>query len=75
METDFADLKIGERGQLKRHRADSVKFTFEQDGETWLRIPISYALKLAAGRLVGLATAHTREDACGGEATAATLLE
>jgi hypothetical protein len=36
-----------------RHRADSVKFTFEQDGETWLRIPISYALKLALADLSG----------------------
>ena len=26
----LADLKIGERGQVERHRADSLKFTFEQ---------------------------------------------
>ncbi len=51
--TLLADLKIGERGQLKRRRSDSVKFTFEQGGETWLRIPISYALKLALADLVG----------------------
>src|SRR5271165_3634488 len=53
LNTFLADLKIGERGQLKRRRADSVKFTFEQGGETWLRIPISYALKLALADLVG----------------------
>lgn len=53
LNTFLADLKIGERGQLKRHRADSVKFTFEQEGETWLRIPISYALKLALADLSG----------------------
>jgi hypothetical protein len=53
LNTFLADLKIGERGQLMRHRADSVKFTFEQDGETWLRIPISYALKLALADLSG----------------------
>ena len=53
LNTFLADLKIGERGELKRHRADSVKFTFEQGGETWLRIPISYALKLALADLVG----------------------
>ncbi|HVO78815.1 MAG TPA: hypothetical protein VMT39_02240 [Candidatus Bathyarchaeia archaeon] len=53
LNTFLADLKIGERGQLKRHRADSVKFTFEQAGETWLRIPISYALKLALADLSG----------------------
>jgi hypothetical protein len=53
LNTFLADLKIGERGQLKRHRADSTKFTFEQDGETWLRIPISYALKLALADLSG----------------------
>src|SRR5271166_5053348 len=53
LNTFLADLKIGERGQLKRHRADSVKFTFEQAGETWLRIPISYALKLALADVAG----------------------
>ncbi len=53
LNTFLADLKIGERGQLKRRRADSVKFTFEQGGQTWLRIPISYALKLALADLVG----------------------
>ena len=30
-----------------------MKFTFEQSGETWLRIPISYALKLALADLSG----------------------
>jgi hypothetical protein len=53
LNTFLADLKIGERGRRKRHRADSVKFTFEQHGETWLRIPISYALKLALADLSG----------------------
>src|SRR6516165_6738210 len=53
LNTFLADLKIGERGQLKRCRTDSVKFTFEQDGETWLRIPISYTLKLALADLSG----------------------
>src|SRR5664279_6313415 len=36
LNTFLADLKIGERGQLMRHRADSVKFTFEQDGDCLL---------------------------------------
>ena len=53
LNTFLADLKIGERGQLRRRRADSVRFTFEQGGETWLRIPISYALKLALADLSG----------------------
>jgi hypothetical protein len=53
LNTFLADLKTGERGQLKRHRADSVKFTFTQNGETWLRVPISYALKLALADLTG----------------------
>lgn len=53
LNTFLADLKIGERGEMKRHRADSVKFTFEQAGETWLRIPISYALKLALADVAG----------------------
>lgn len=53
LNTFLADLKIGERGELKRRRSDSVKFTFERGGQTWLRIPISYALKLALADLVG----------------------
>jgi len=53
LNTFLADLKIGEREQVKRHRADSVKFTFTQNGETWLRVPISYALKLALADLSG----------------------
>src|SRR3974390_3705048 len=53
LNTFLADLKIGERGQLGPPRADSVKFTFEQSGETWLRIPISYALKLALADVAG----------------------
>jgi hypothetical protein len=53
LNTFLADLRIGERGQLKRHRTDSVKFTLEKEGETWLRIPISYALKLALADLSG----------------------
>ena len=53
LNTFLADLKIGERGQLKRHRADSVKFTFTKQGEMWLRVPISYALKLALADLSG----------------------
>jgi hypothetical protein len=53
LNTFLADLKIGEHGQLKRRRTDSVKFTFEQFGESWLRIPISYALKLALADLSG----------------------
>jgi hypothetical protein len=53
LNTFLADMKIGERGQRKRHRSDSVKFIFEQGGETWLRIPISYALKLALADLSG----------------------
>ena len=53
LNTFLADLKIGERGQLKRRRADSVKFTFEEGGQTWIRIPISYALKLALADVTG----------------------
>src|SRR3974390_2118811 len=53
LNTFLADLKIGERGQSRRHRTDSVKFTFEQAGETWLRVPISYALKLALADVAG----------------------
>ncbi len=53
LNTFLADLRIGEHGQWKQRRADSAKFTFEQEGETWLRLPISYALKLALADLSG----------------------
>src|SRR6516164_6640491 len=53
LNTFLSDMKIGERGQSKRHRADSVKFTFEQAGETWVRVPISYVLKLALADVAG----------------------
>jgi hypothetical protein len=53
LNTFLADLKIGERGPSKRRHSDSVKFTFEQGGETWLRIPIRYALKPALTDLSG----------------------
>ena len=53
LNTFLADMKIGESGQLKRHRADSVKFTFDQAGESWIRVPISYALKLALADVAG----------------------
>jgi hypothetical protein len=33
LNTFLADLKIGKSGQLKRRRSDSVKFTFEQNGD------------------------------------------
>jgi hypothetical protein len=37
----------------ERRRSDSGKFIFFHQGEEWLRIPISYALKLALADLVG----------------------
>ncbi len=74
LNTFLADLKIGERGQLKRRRSDSVKFTFERGGETWLRIPISYALKLALADLVGTQPHMPDRMRSGGKATPAAFL-
>ena len=56
LNTFLADLKIGERGQLKRRRSDSVKFTFEQAGEV---------LSLEKWRISRLASMRMLSGMCG----------
>ena len=49
LEADLQVMRNGEAGE----RSDASRFRFSRDGETWVRIPISYALKLALADLVG----------------------
>src|SRR5215469_2750522 len=46
------DLQI-EVHAVVRDRCDAHRFRFVQNGEHWLRIPISYALKLALADVIG----------------------
>ena len=46
------DLQVARDGTIGE-RSDASRFRFTQAGEPWLRIPISYALKLALADLVG----------------------
>ena len=48
-----ADLGLNPWRQPKRRRTDAARYTFEQAGERWIRVPISYSLKLALADLVG----------------------
>ncbi len=47
-----SDLKTVRNGSLSE-RSDAGRFRFTQNGELWLRIPISYAMKLALADLAG----------------------
>lgn len=47
-----ADLQTVRDGRI-RERCDADRYRFVQSGEPWLRIPISYALKLALADVVG----------------------
>ena len=47
-----ADLQVAREGAVVE-RSDALRFRFVQERETWLRIPISYALKLSLAELVG----------------------
>src|SRR5271165_6921714 len=53
LETFHADIMSDAPGQSGRRRTDSAKFIFANEGEDWLRIPVSYVLKLALADLVG----------------------
>ena len=48
-----ADLKAVRNGSII-DRSDAGRFRFTQNGEPWLRIPISYAMKLALADLAGM---------------------
>jgi hypothetical protein len=47
-----ADLKAV-KNDVIRERSDAARFRFTQNGEPWLRIPISYAMKLSLADLAG----------------------
>jgi hypothetical protein len=47
-----SDLQVPRNGSSDE-RSDALRFRFTRDGEPWLRIPISYALKLSLADLVG----------------------
>ena len=53
LDTFYGDLGSGPACISKRLRADASRYTFEHGGERWIRIPISYALKLALADVVG----------------------
>ena len=47
-----ADLSVMRDGRVGE-RADASRFRFKQNGEGWIRVPISYGLKLALADLIG----------------------
>jgi len=47
-----ADLSVARNGSIGE-RSDAARFRFTQNGEPWLRIPVSYALKLSLADLAG----------------------
>ncbi len=46
-----ADLQVERNGALSE-RSDAFRFRFTQNGEPWLRLPISYALKLSLADVI-----------------------
>jgi hypothetical protein len=53
LEVFHADLGLKSWQGRKPRRADTSRYVFEQAGESWIRIPISYGLKLALADVVG----------------------
>ena len=53
LEVFHTDLGMSPSRPSKRRRTDSARYTFEQAGESWIRVPISYSLKLALADLIG----------------------
>ena len=47
-----ADLQVA-RESMVGERSDACRFRFSQNGERWLRIPISYVLKLSLADMIG----------------------
>jgi hypothetical protein len=47
-----ADLQVVRDGMVSE-RSDACRFRFLQNGERWLRVPISYVLKLSLADLIG----------------------
>ncbi len=53
LETFRADLGIQPRNGFKATRNDCQRYSFLHEGRPWLRVPISYGLKLALADLMG----------------------
>ncbi len=53
LETFRSDLGLHSKATSKPIRTDSLRYTFEHEGEPWVRVPISYSLKLALADLTG----------------------
>jgi hypothetical protein len=50
------DLHGGKQSRFRRRRSDIQRFVFEARGEEWLRVPISYLVKLALVDVLGTQT-------------------
>ena len=53
LETFRADLGMQPGNECKPTRTDVQRYSFMHEGRPWLRVPISYALKLALADLMG----------------------
>lgn len=53
LKTFRSDLGLDAGRSTKSHRSDCARYSFEHQGEPWIRVPISYTLKLALADLVG----------------------
>lgn len=47
------DLRADRRKSESPQRSDTHKFFLNRDGETWIRVPISYLLKLSMADIIG----------------------
>ena len=57
-----ADLEVQGQDGI-RERSDSQRFRFRENGEPWLRVPMSYALKLALADVLGTQRFRARPPA------------
>ena len=53
LEVFRSDLGLELASSPKPIRTDSLRYIFEREGEPWIRVPISYSLKLALADLIG----------------------
>jgi hypothetical protein len=53
LETFRADLGLNSHNAFKTTRSDFQRYTFNHEGRPWVRVPISYGLKLALADLMG----------------------
>lgn len=53
LEVFRSDLGLHSQPSSKPMRSDFLRYTIEHKGEQWIRVPISYSLKLALADLIG----------------------